>query len=51
MYSKYKILNGYSIEGVADLLMKTKACLVKNIINQDFLKAAIASLQTEGKQE
>ena len=39
MYSKYKVKNGLSIEGLADLLRKLKLSLLKIISSSEFLKA------------
>jgi hypothetical protein len=39
MYSKYKVKNGVSIEGLADLLRKLKISLLKIISSNEFLKA------------
>lgn len=42
MYCKYKIVNGVSVEGITDLIRKTKSCLLKLILTPDFLKVVIA---------
>ena len=43
IYSKYKIKNGISIEGLVELLRKVKISLLKIIASSEFLKALAAS--------
>lgn len=43
MYSKYKIQNGLNIDGLMDLLRKTKMGLLKVITNPEYLKGLISS--------
>lgn len=42
MYSKYKIINGVSIEGVAEILTKAKVALLKIVQGAEFMKAVIS---------
>lgn len=36
MYSKYRLMNGVSNEGVTDLLKKAKLSLLKFLVSNDF---------------
>jgi hypothetical protein len=46
MYTKYKIKNGLSIEGLIELLRKLKTCLLKMIASQEFMRTLAISKQS-----
>jgi hypothetical protein len=41
LYAKFKLQNGLSIDGIADLLRKTKASIVRLVVCPDFVRALL----------